>query len=156
MKIEKPQRVNRTYTQKINGKPSDVFSLLCPVREAEWIEGWNPEIVYANSGTAEQDCIFITYIAGKKTIWIINRYEPENYYVEMIRTTADNIIVKLTIKLYENAGQTDAYITYTYTAISEEGIKELPGFTQEYFDSFMKEWENNMNYYLKTGNIRQK
>ncbi|MDO8986641.1 MAG: hypothetical protein Q7V14_00255 [Coriobacteriia bacterium] len=40
MKINKPNRVVRSYTQNLNANPSDVFRLLCPVREADWIKGW--------------------------------------------------------------------------------------------------------------------
>ena len=39
---------------------SKVFPLLCPVREADWIDGWNPVLVLTQSGFAEQDCVFIT------------------------------------------------------------------------------------------------
>jgi hypothetical protein len=155
MKIEKPARVIRTYTQKINGTAAQVFPLLCPVREADWIDGWDPEIVYSNSGAAEQDCIFITSIGDKKTTWIMNRYEPENNYVEIIRYTENLLVVKLAIKLHESAGKTEAEITFYYNAINKAGEKELEKITEEYYKAFMKEWEDNMNHYLLTGKMKK-
>jgi hypothetical protein len=34
------KRVTHTYTQKLDATPERVFPLLCPVREAEWADGW--------------------------------------------------------------------------------------------------------------------
>lgn len=44
MKIVKPNRVSRTYTQQLCAEPEEVFPLLCPVREADWIEGWESRL----------------------------------------------------------------------------------------------------------------
>ncbi|HET7731794.1 MAG TPA: hypothetical protein VFK48_17360, partial [Usitatibacter sp.] len=60
MKVVAPNRVSRSYTQKLCGEPGQVFPLLCPVREADWIEGWDPGIVITASGVAERDCVFTT------------------------------------------------------------------------------------------------
>ena len=60
MNIRAPNRVTHTYKQRLHGAMSKVFPLLCPVREAEWIDGWNPIVVLTQSGYAEQDCVFVT------------------------------------------------------------------------------------------------
>ena len=66
MNITKPKRVTRTYTQQLVAEPSAVFPLLCPVREADWIDGWGSISVIAQSGVAERDCVFVT-AAGIRT-----------------------------------------------------------------------------------------
>src|SRR5687767_1583920 len=45
MRIAAPNRVAHTYTQSLLGDPASVFPLLCPVREADWIDGWDPVLV---------------------------------------------------------------------------------------------------------------
>src|SRR3990172_9993716 len=95
MKIEKPKRIRHSYTQKILASPGKVFPLLCPVRETDWVEGWDPQVVYTNSGIAEQDCIFITGSHDAKSTWIINRYEPANHYIEMIKFNPELLVTKL-------------------------------------------------------------
>lgn len=60
MNIVQPTRVTRSYTQRLVAAPSVVFPLLCPVREADWIEGWDPISVVTGSGAAEPDCVFVT------------------------------------------------------------------------------------------------
>ena len=52
MKIVKPNRVTRTCTQRLVAAPAAVFPLLCPVREADWIDGWNPPLAISSSGIA--------------------------------------------------------------------------------------------------------
>ena len=63
MKIEKPTRATRTFVQKLVAPPERVFPLLCPVREADWLDGWDPLAVYTDSGIAEPGCVFITKAA---------------------------------------------------------------------------------------------
>ena len=60
MQITKPNRATHTYRQRLSASPGKVFPLLCPVREAEWADGWLPELVISSSGVAERDCVFIT------------------------------------------------------------------------------------------------
>jgi len=60
MVIKKPVRVTRTFTQHLVAEPSRVFPLLCPVREADWLEGWDPLLIVSESGIAEPDCVFVT------------------------------------------------------------------------------------------------
>jgi hypothetical protein len=45
MNIRAPNRVTRSYKQRLVASVSKVFPLLCPVREADWIDGWNPILV---------------------------------------------------------------------------------------------------------------
>ncbi len=36
----KAKRVSHEYTQTNDAPPDEVFPLLCPVRESEWVPGW--------------------------------------------------------------------------------------------------------------------
>ena len=87
MNITRPNRVTRTYKQRLVAEPSKVFPLLCPVREADWIEGWNPISVITSSGVGETDCVFVTSAAPHDAVWYITRHEPENGFVEMLKIT---------------------------------------------------------------------
>jgi hypothetical protein len=63
VEIRKPTRATRTFTQKLAAPPERVFPLLCPIREADWLEGWDPLVVFTNSGVAEPACVFMTKAA---------------------------------------------------------------------------------------------
>jgi hypothetical protein len=49
MKIVPPNRVERRYVQHLVAPPAQVMPLLCPVREADWIPGWDPLLVVSAS-----------------------------------------------------------------------------------------------------------
>lgn len=56
--INQPRRVKHSFTQSLKGTPEQVFPLLCPVREADWIPGWTTDWVISESGVAEQTVFF--------------------------------------------------------------------------------------------------
>ncbi len=151
MKIQKPNRVTRTYVQKLIAAPADVFPLLCPVREADWIKGWDPLLVVSESGLAETDCVFITASEPQDAIWFITRHEPENGRVEMLKITPDVTACKLSIQLREASSGSEATVTYSHTSLGAAGDKFVEEFTEQFYVEFMQAWESRLNHYLRTG-----
>ena len=65
------RRVSHEYTQTNDAPPEKVFPLLCPVREADWVPGWQYRLIYSDSGCAEDGCVFATpNDTGPETIWM--------------------------------------------------------------------------------------
>ena len=152
MRIEQPKRKRHSYKQTINALPERVFPLLCPVREGDWVEGWDPRLVLSESGVAEQDGIFITASDGHETVWVISRHEPACYEVEMIMVTPGRTVGKLEISLTPfGEEQTHAAISYSHTSLGPDGDDFLKTFTPEHYQQFMRRWEAEMNHYLATG-----
>ena len=150
MRIESPKRVLRTYTQTLIGNPSKVFALLCPVREADWIDGWDPLLVLSRSGVAETDCVFVTSAQPQNAIWYITRHEPDRL-VEMIKVTPGVTACKLQIEVRASASGSQATIAYMHTSLGPEGDAFVESFTEAFYDKFMRDWEARMNHYLKEG-----
>ncbi|MGH8130860.1 MAG: hypothetical protein ACRES3_08415 [Steroidobacteraceae bacterium] len=151
MNIRAPNRVTHTYKQHLNAPAARVFRLLCPVHEADWIDGWNPILVLTESGVAEQDCVFVTDAKVQDSIWYITRHDPERGFVEMIKITPSVTACKLTIRVRPAKPGSEAEITYSHTSLGPEGDVYLASFTAEYYVQFMREWESRMNHYLKHG-----
>ncbi len=151
MKITQPKRVTRTYTQRLVAEPSAVFPLLCPVREADWIDGWDPISVITHSGVAESDCVFVTAANPNDAVWYITRYEQDNGFVEMLKITPLVTACRLTIQLRPIATGSEAVITYTHTSMGPEGDAFIASFTDDYYRQFMKAWEARINHYLVHG-----
>lgn len=156
MKIAPPLRAARTYVQHLVAGPEKVFPLLCPVREADWIEDWDPLAVFTNSGIAEQDCVFVTPAQPNNAIWYITRYEPENGFVEMLKITPGVTACKLTIQLRAVPDGSEAEVTYSHTSLGPEGDAFVRSFTEEYYRQFMREWEEQINHYLRRGSMLRK
>ncbi len=152
MKVTRPHRKKHAYTQTLNAPPADVFPLLCPVREVEWVRGWAPSLVLSESGVAEADCVFITPGDPADTIWTVTRHEPERFRLEMVMVTPGRLVSKLEISLAEkDGGRTAADISYTHTSLGPQGDDFLETFTEDWYRKFMQEWETEMNHFLATG-----
>ncbi|HEX4955263.1 MAG TPA: hypothetical protein VF017_17885 [Thermoanaerobaculia bacterium] len=154
MEIQRPHRATRTYVQHLIAPPQQVFPLLCPVREAEWIEGWDPLLVLSHSGAAELDCVFITAAQSGEAIWHVSRFEPEAGLVEMFKITPGVTVCRLSIQLAPSSSGTDATVSYSHTSLGPEGDELVAGFTEEYYGHFMRDWEARMNHFLSTGTRR--
>jgi hypothetical protein len=151
MEISKPKRAARTCVQHLVAAPAVVFPLLCPVREADWLEGWSPLLVLSQSGVAEPDCVFVTAAEPAGAVWYITRREPDNGFVEMLKITPDVTACRITIQLRPSAAGTDAQITYVYTSLGPAGDAFVAAFTDEYYLQFMRNWETRINHYLAHG-----
>ena len=155
MHVTKPNRVTRTYTQRLVAEPSAVFPLLCPVREADWIDGWDPISVITHSGVAEHDCVFVTAASPSDAVWYVTRHEPDNGFVEMIKITPRVTACRLTIQLRAIATGSEALVTYTHTSLGPEGDAFVASFTDDYYRQFMEDWEARINHYLEHGTARR-
>ena len=153
MRITAPNRVTRSYVQRLVAEPSRVFPLLCPVREAEWLERWDPTLVLTRSGVAEPDGVFTTSADGGESVWYITRHEPEAGFVEMIRITPQVTATRLTIQVRAAEGGSEATVRYTHTSLGPEGDAVVAAFTEEHYAAFMRDWEARLNHYLATGSL---
>jgi len=152
-----PNRVKHSYTQSINGTPSQVFPLLCPVRELDWAPGWSIDWVISTKGLVEQECMFQTppaADAANASIWIVTRHAPDDFQVEMYKVTPGLTVGKLAISLAASGTTgTRAQISYEFTSLGADGDAFLASFTSEWYENFMRGWETAMNHYLKTGEL---
>ena len=151
MNIVKPHRVTRSYTQTLNAKPDQVFPLLCPVREAEWVNGWHPRLVVTGSGLAEPDCVFVTAAGPQEAIWMITDHDPANFHLEIIKLIPGIVVGKIVIQLADAPVGSTAEISYTFTSLGPDGDRVVSEFTQEHFDEFMLTWETELNHFIATG-----
>ena len=150
MQIRRPTRVIRSYDQRLIAPPERVFPLLCPVREADWIEGWDPLLVLSETGVAEPDCVFATENQTGRSVWYVTRHEPP-YDLEMIFVNPALTACKLTIRLRESDGGCIATVTYAHTSLCPEGDAFVATFTEPNYRARMVDWETRLNHYLRTG-----
>lgn len=153
MRIEPPRRASHTYVQRLVAPPDAVFPLLCPVREAEWVRGWDPRLVITGSGVAEPGCVFFTGPEAAESIWVVTTHRPPER-VEFVKVTSGETVCRIAIVLEPDGNEgegTLAEVTYEYTAIGEAGEDVVARFTEEHYLEFMEEWESSLNHFLETG-----
>jgi hypothetical protein len=146
------RQVRREGRQVNPAPPERVFPLLCPVREAEWVPGWEYELIHSRSGFAELDCLFTTPNPdGPPTVWQCVAYQPPRR-IEYLWGRPGLVTAHLTIELAPAGdGETAASIAYVYTGLSEEGNALLATYDEDFFRAKMQGWEKAINHYLATG-----
>jgi hypothetical protein len=145
------QRVTHQFTQTNVAPPETVFPLLCPVREADWVPGWQYRLIYSQSGFAELGCVFITEENHRETTWIVTEYDPAAFRIAFVWVDPGMVTAQIRIRLEPSGHATTAHIQYTYTALSPEGNREVERFTEDWFRQKMQGWESAINHYLRTG-----
>lgn len=114
-------RLQHTHAMHLPAPPEAVFPLLCPVREREWLEGWEARLVHTASGVAEPGCVFTTPgldggLDGAEWIWVVSRHEASRAVQFVVHAPGSHVTV-LDILLEPEAGGTRATWTYTLTAL---------------------------------------
>jgi hypothetical protein len=147
------KRVVHQFTQTNCAPPEKVFPLLCPVRESEWVPGWDYRLIYSHSGIAENGCIFITPNEdGSETTWVVTDYDPAAFKIAFAWVNPGLVAAQISIWLRANSSnQTAALISYTYTGLSEKGDREVERYDRAWFENKMRHWESAINHYLRIG-----
>ncbi|MTI87955.1 MAG: hypothetical protein FH748_08310 [Balneolaceae bacterium] len=146
------------YTQLNYGSRDDVFPLLCPVREKDWLDGWDFTMIHSESGLIEQDCVFTTPHHGEfETTWHVTQHDSKEYLIEFLRVTPRENVVRINITLHKVAeNETEVHISYQYTALTEEQNHFIKNELEHSFEESMHWWEQAINHYLETGKMLRK
>jgi len=143
-------RATRTLKLALMTRPEKVFPLLCPVLEYEWIETWACELVYSESGVAENDCVFRTAKPnGLVDTWVVSHYEPP-FCIEFVITNA-LFATRMNLHLSEPAsGHTQLDWTFTMTSLGNVSKAKLEQMATVRAAALQGR-EKEMAYYLATG-----
>jgi hypothetical protein len=149
------KRVTQEYTQSNAAPPERVFPLLCPVREADWVPGWQYRMIHSLSGVAEAGCVFATPNEdGSETIWMVTEYEPTAFRIAFAWVNPGVMSAWIRISLTGSSqGTTKARICYSYTGLSDAGNREVERYNQDWFQHKMRSWEGAINHYLQSGKL---
>lgn len=150
----KAKRVIKTFTRRIAAPASKVFPLLCPTREYDWIEGWSCDLVYSETGLAENNCVFTTsFLRNGEEIWALSRYEPTRA-IEFVAVTPQSHVMKFDVALRETEdGSTDMTWTSTFTALTPKGNHHLDTVVDEHYETSLRTWTAALNHFCTTGNM---
>ena len=143
-------RFRRIGEFAVNAAPEELFPLLCPVREYDWIPDWRCTMVFSESGAAEKDTIFHTAFAfGKKVVWTLITFEPASF-VEYLMVSGTDAVVRLSIGLAsDGSGGTRVHWEMLFTSSSRLGTSILRRhFSEEAFHAMMTERRDQLNRYF--------
>jgi hypothetical protein len=114
----KGERFERKARIMVAARAEELFPLLCPVREYEWIPDWRCRMVYSGSGVAEKDAVFTTVERPfGNVLWTCAVYEPPRR-IEYLITQGSRASIRLELALNEEGGRTALDWTMRFTAAS--------------------------------------
>jgi hypothetical protein len=144
------KRAVTEYIGALDSPPEAVFPLLCPVREYEWLDGWACEMVYTESGVAEENCIFRTAF-GEPATWNVDRYEPPRRIAFTVVSSSH--ACRLSIALEPTAaGGTRIVWRRTCTGLSEAGNATVGAWSTDRD----RDLTRALDHFLKAGTMASK
>ena len=149
----KPVRVSIVWKGNLPAIPDEVFPLLCPTREADWLPGWDAELIFSESGYAEKGCVFRTDSSGASGggVWLFVTHDPPKR-VEIVRFTKD-LLFQIRASL-EPVGEAETALTWEYvlTGLTEAGAARLEG-QEAALGAKAANLAAALSHYLQTGEM---
>ena len=153
----KAERITKTARITLNGDLEQVFALFGPIEEGKWAPGWNPKVLYLEQGFIEEHMVFITEAhAGQETdyTWTVSKFDKARTLVEYTVFAPERLwFITISCKEINESAGTEAEITYTYTGFTEKGCQMNRHALQTMFLEDLKDWETQINYYLRRKKI---
>lgn len=142
-------------TATLAAPPAAVFPLLCPQREYEWIDTWACNLIYSDSGFAEENCIFTTdrmrSLGIERETWVCAVFEPPRR-IGFVRTS-EHVVIRLDIALAAEAGErTAAAIRILATGLDPEGDALVARLTP-LFEPMYRAVLAKLDHFLATGTM---
>ena len=145
--------LTRTHHFTVPAAPAQVFPLLCPVREYQWIAHWRCELLHSASGVAEEDCVFRTTLPrGDPMTWVVSRYEPPAR-IEFTCFVADSHVQRLKIALTAEGETTRLDWTNRWLSVSPRGDAWLAAWPEDEHAKMMDNLRRMLTHYLTTGKM---
>ncbi len=148
------RRTTNKYEQKLNASPKEVFPLLCPTMEYKWIQPWKCDMMYSESGYAEDNCVFKTDFPGdlEPETWIVSQYQ-KNKTIQFMRFN-NSIVIRQNIFLIDNEDNTTTAIwEQIMTGLNDDGNKFIEQFKDEVYFDEVSTLGQMLNHYLDKGEM---
>ena len=157
----KAKRATARYEIEIEAPPSEIFPLACPIEEYKWIEGWQCEMVYSDSGKAEPNCTFREDMSGPVLFnqaltitWFAASRNPETNWIQWILMAGPLAVLKLDVVFEESApGRSMVKWSFILTTLSSEGNECTDETIQERMMTVLDFLGKSLKHYSETGRM---
>ena len=155
-------RVSTNYNITIQAEPDAVFALACPKEELKWIDQWQYEMIYSESGKNENNCIFKEKISG---LFVLNAPDIDTYWNttlydrQLLRFHALLIYGNVAVGKFEfevsdtGNGKSEANWHLTFTALNENGNRLADEALKSKMTAKLQFLAESAKHYLETGNM---
>ena len=152
------ERISQTATISLHGPFDQVFPLFGPIREKEWADGWDPQILVLESDNIEKHMVFQTHphIEDEQDMytWTVSTYDPDRGQIEYTIFTKTRLWwINIDCRPLEGGSACEASVTYTYVGLDERGNERNRKALAAMYKHDLKDWEHAINHYLETGSL---
>lgn len=155
-------RVSAHFNIKIQAEPDAVFALACPKEELKWIDQWQYDMIYSDSGKNENNCIFKEKMSG---LFVLNAPDIETYWYTTLYD--QQLLLFHALLIYGNAavGKFEFDVTgnghrnakadwrLTFTALNEKGNRLADEALKDRMTAKLQFLGESAKHFLETGNI---
>jgi len=147
------QQVSHSTTIHVNATPDETLPLFTAAGERLWIKEWDPTYIYPESGEPQQGMIWkTTNHANIDEIWVTVTYDMARHIATYVKWSPESNVTRIDIRCRPiDDARTQVQVTYTVTALSEEGVAGLKSFTKEHYNQWILTWEKAIEHYLQHG-----
>jgi hypothetical protein len=126
----RPESAGASHEDVVRASADECFPLGCPVAELAWIDNWQFDLLYSDSGRNEDDCIFMEAVSGvavhrvaqADTCWYTTLYDSAARRFHAVLLTGAFIIGKWSLEVDAiGDGTSRMRWALTYTGLNEEG-----------------------------------
>lgn len=136
--------VKHTASFEIAQPIKELFPLFSAEGEKLWVPGWDYENVMGGTDLHE-DYVFLTKShdhAASDAIWVVKRYQPEDFLVQFYKVEPGEKIGFTEIKCFESSEyRTKVRVAYEYIGLSPSGNEFVLSFSTSEYEAFIAEWE---------------
>jgi|GEM_PF-600223 len=148
------RHIKKQASITLNGTIDVVWPLFDPLNEGKWAPAWRPEILYPTDGTVQEGMVVRTHgMQGDqgKLVWTVTRYDPGKHHITYTVTNPERTFMVDVQCSEHGASYTDATITYRFVGLTDLGNQVSERSAERLFRSDLKDWQEAINHYLKTG-----
>lgn len=158
----KVKRIHVTHEETVNASPEEAFALACPVEELKWIDKWEFQMIYSDSGRNENNCIFREQMSSLfvlnspeiATYWYTILYDKEEYGFHAVLVSGENAIGKFEfgVKVLGER-KIRACWNLTFTALGEQGNRLFDQGFESRMKGMLSFLGESAKHYLEKGEM---
>ncbi len=151
-------RVICHHQETIAAPPERIFPLLCPIEEYKWIDGWDCELVYSESGVVEDHCIFREEMSPRlfgssaPATWITTLHDPDHFRRHFVILN-DELVRKAEVSI-EDSGDGVSTVRWTAvaTTLNQKGNQGFPDLKPK-LQLMLSLLGSSLRHYCETGEM---
>ncbi|MCG8435425.1 MAG: hypothetical protein MJA83_15490 [Gammaproteobacteria bacterium] len=135
------RRKEVSHSFVIEGPVDQVFGLLDPVSERDWVDDWDPAPVFPEELSRDAGTVFTLERDGRTAVWTVLRHEPTQHVAEYLIAEPEYQHRWIYVSCSgETENTTRVSVRYVVTALSDAGQEDMSRYGAE----FLRAWEEPM------------